>query len=177
MPFYFCQIAPYQYNSRENNSALMREAQLKIAQTQPHTGMAVLMDTGEPRNIHPAKKKEAGERLALQALSKTYQLPGISADSPVYKSIVIKDSVVTVLFDNAPMGVAAPNFESKLFTLAGDDGVFHPARARVSGSKVTVTSDKVKSPVAVRYAFENYVVGDLVGTDGMPVSSFRSDNW
>ncbi len=177
MPFYFCQIAPYQYNSRENNSALMREAQLKIAQTQPHTGMAVLMDTGEPRNIHPAKKKEAGERLALQALSKTYQFPGISADSPVYKSIEIKDSVVTVLFDNAPMGVAAPNFESKLFTLAGDDGVFHSARARVSGSKVTVTSDKVKSPVAVRYAFENYVVGDLVGTDGMPVSSFRSDNW
>lgn len=177
MPFYFCQIAPYNYNPRDNNSALMREAQLKVAQTQPNTGMAVLMDTGEPRNIHPAKKKEAGERLALQALSKTYALPGISSDSPVFKSIEIKDSVLTVLFDNAPMGVAAPNFESKLFTLAGDDMVFYPAKARISGSKVIVTCDQVKAPVAVRYAFENFVAGDLFGTDGLPVSSFRSDNW
>lgn len=177
MPFYFCQIAPYNYNPKENNSALMREAQLKIAQTQPNTGMAVLMDTGEARNIHPSKKKEAGERLALLALSKTYKMPGISSESPVYKSIEIKDSVVTVLFDNAPMGVAAANFESKQFSLAGEDMVFHPARARVSGAKVTVTCDKVKAPIAVRYAFENMVVGDLYGTDGLPASSFRSDNW
>lgn len=177
MPFYFCQIAPYNYNSKENNSALMREAQLTIAKTQPNTGMAVLMDAGEKRNIHPATKKAAGERLALQALSKTYNMPGISCESPVYKSIEIKDSVLTVLFDNAPLGVAAAGFESKLFTLAGDDMVFHPAKAKVSGSKVIVTSDKVKAPIAVRYAFENFVTGDLFGTDGLPVSSFRSDNW
>lgn len=177
MPFYFCQIAPFNYNPRENNSALMREAQLKVAQTQANTGMAVLMDTGESRNIHPAKKKEAGERLALQALSKTYKLPGINADSPEFKSIEIKDSVLTVVFDKAPMGVAAPDFESKMFFLAGDDRVFHPAKARISGSRVIVTSSQVKVPVAVRYAFENYVVGDLYGNDGLPVSSFRSDNW
>lgn len=177
MPFYFCQIAPYNYNAKENNSALMREAQQTIAQTQPNTGMAVLMDVGEMRNIHPAKKKEAGERLALQALGKTYKMPGISTESPVYKSIEIKDSAVTVFFDNAPLGVAAANFESKLFTIAGEDMVFHPAKARVSGAKVVVTSDKVKAPVAVRYAFDNFVTGDLFGTDGLPVSSFRSDSW
>lgn len=175
LPFYYCQIAPYIYDSKVN-SALIREAQAKVA-NDPHVGMAVLMDTGEKNIIHPAKKREAGERLAFLALSKTYQKKGIDSESPAFKNIEIKGNEVTVNFTKAPQGIYAPNTESKLFMLAGDDKVFHPAKAIVNRTKIIVTSQAVPNPVAVRYAFESFVVGDLFGTNGLPVSSFRSDNW
>ena len=143
----------------------------------PYTGMAVLMDTGEERNIHPANKQLAGERLALLALKNTYQLPGFAAESPTYKEITIQNDTVIVSFDGAPLSLTAPQMRSGLFTVAGNDRVFYTAKAWISGSKVFVKSDAVKEPVAVRYAFENYVVGDLFSTEGLPVSSFRSDNW
>ena len=75
------------------------------------------------------------------------------------------------------MWITAKNGESKLVTVAGDDGVFYPAKAWIVRSKLYVKSELVKKPVAVRYAFENYAEGDLFGTEGLPVSSFRSDNW
>lgn len=175
IPFYFCQIAPYMYDDKVN-SAFLREAQAQVA-SDSHVGMAVLMDAGEEKCIHPAKKREAGERLAFLALSKTYQRKGIDSESPVFKNIQIKGNEVTVNFAKSPMGVYANNNESKLFMLAGDDKVFYPAKAIVDRTKVVVSSVEVPNPVAVRYAFDNFVVGDLFGTNGLPVSSFRSDNW
>jgi len=175
MPFYFCQIAPYQYGGG-TNSAFIREAQGKAAK-EPQTGMAVLMDTGEEHCIHPAKKKEAGERLALLALNKTYNFAGIDSESPAFKNIEIKNNEVIVYFDKAPMGIYAKGGKSTQFKLAGADKVFHPAEARVRNNHVIVKSDHVPNPVAVRYAFEDFVVGDLFGTSGLPVSSFRSDDW
>ena len=83
-----------------------------------------------------------------------------------------------VHFANAPMWITGKScFESKLFTVAGADKVFYPAKAWIVRSKVYVKSEEVLHPVAVRYAFENYVEGDLFSTEGLPVSSFRSDNW
>ncbi|MDD4489149.1 MAG: sialate O-acetylesterase [Paludibacter sp.] len=175
MPFYFCQMAPYAYNGSVN-SAFIREAQAKAAK-EPYTGMAVLMDAGEANCIHPAKKKEAGERMALLAITKTYNITGIESESPEFKNIEIKGSEVTVYFDKAPLGIYAKNGESDLFMLAGEDKVFHPAKAKVQRNKVVVTSDSVPNPIAVRYAFEDFVVGDLFGMGGLPVSSFRSDAW
>lgn len=174
-PVYFCQIAPYGYNNL--NSAYLREAQVKSAQITPNTGMAVLMDTGEKHNIHPAKKREAGERLALLALNKTYNFQGIAAESPVFKEIEINNDEIVVKFDGAPLGVTTKDFTSQLFTIAGEDKVFHPATARVTRAGVVVKSDAVKNPVAVRYAFDNTSNGDLFSTEGLPVSSFRSDDW
>jgi sialate O-acetylesterase len=176
MPFYFCQIAPFEYRNNIN-SAYLREAQLQASLKVPHTGMAVLMDAGEQYNIHPAKKKEAGERLALLAIQKTYTIEGINGESPVYKSIEIKDSTITVHFDKAPLGVSGKDYASQLFSIAGEDRVFHPAKAQITREGIIVSSEKVQEPVAVRYAFENYVKGDLFGVNGLPVSSFRSDNW
>jgi sialate O-acetylesterase len=75
------------------------------------------------------------------------------------------------------MWVTCKGYESKLFTVAGEDKVFHPAKAWLVRSKMYVKSEAVKNPVAVRYAFENYVEGDLYSNEGLPVSSFRSDNW
>ena len=90
----------------------------------------------------------------------------------------IKGDTVIVSFDRAPEWIAGKHsFESTQFKLAGEDRVFHSAKAWISRSKVMVRSEKVPHPVAVRYAFENASEGDLFSTDGLPVSSFRSDNW
>lgn len=143
----------------------------------PNTGMAVLLDAGDRTCIHPADKRTAGERLALLALSKTYGVEGISGDSPFYDSMEVQNDTVIVSFDRAPMWIAAKDFESKLFQVAGEDRVFYPAKAWIVRNKVQVKSEQVPHPVAVRYGFENYVKCDLFGGDGLPVSSFRSDNW
>lgn len=183
-PFYYCQIAPYDYSIITEpgkeiiNSAYLREAQMNAEKIVPNTGMAVLMDAGWAEGIHPSDKRTPGERLALLALGKTYGVEGIGCESPVYKSMEIKGDTVIVSFDRAPEWIAGKHsFESTQFKLAGEDRVFHPAKAWISRSKVMVRSEKVPHPVAVRYAFENASEGDLFSTDGLPVSSFRSDNW
>lgn len=181
LPFYYCQIAPYDYSlvtaagKPVINSAYLREAQLKASKKIPATGMAVLLDAGQQEGIHPPNKQVAGERLALLALSKTYGIKGIASESPEFKSVEISNDTLIVSFEKADMWLKGG--ESKLFTVAGADRVFYPAKAWIVRSKVYVHSEHVKQPVAVRYAFENYVKGDLVGTEGLPVSSFRSDDW
>ena len=183
IPFYYCQIAPYDYSlvtekgKEVINSAYLREAQMKAEAIIPSSGMAVLLDAGLKEGIHPPKKQIPGERLALLALTKTYGIQGVASESPIYKGIEIHNDTVQVSFDRAPMWITAKGGESKLFTVAGEDKVFHTAKAWIVRSKMFVKSEEVKKPVAVRYAFENYVEGDLFSTEGLPVSSFRSDNW
>lgn len=182
-PFYYCQIAPYDYalitepGKEPVQSALIREAQSQVEHRVPNTGMAVLLDAGMEKGIHPGKKKVAGERLGLLALSKTYGIEGINAESPYYKSMEVQGDTVIVSFERADMWIAGKEcFESKLFSVAGEDKVFYPAKAWIVRSKMYVRSEKVPHPVAVRYAFDNYVDGDVF-CDGLPLSSFRSDNW
>ena len=183
IPFYYCQIAPFEYSiftekgKEVINSAYLREAQAKVEKIVPATGMAVLLDAGLEKGIHPVKKQIAGERLALLALTKSYNMKGVSGESPYYKGMEIHGDTVQVSFERAPMWIAAKNFESKLFTIAGADKVFYPAKAWIVRSKMYVKSEAVKVPVAVRYGFENFVEGDLFSNEGLPVSSFRSDNW
>lgn len=179
-PFYFCQIAPYAYSiigEEVVNSAYLREAQLKVSLAEENVGMAVLMDAGLYRTIHPSQKRQAGERLAYQALAKTYGMAGIVADSPVPVSFEVQGEAMAVNFEGCDMWLYSPNIDPSNFTLAGEDRVFHPANAKINRKQVIVTSPEVPNPVAVRYAFENWVVGDLFGTEGLPVSSFRSDDW
>ena len=143
----------------------------------PNCGMAVLMDAGLEKGIHPMKKQVAGERLARLALVKTYGLKGVTAESPRYDHIEISNDTVTVFFNHADMWINCHGcYESKLFEVAGADRVFHPAKAWVNRSKMMVRSDEVPHPVAVRYAFRNYVEGDVFCED-LPLSSFRSDDW
>ena len=182
-PFYYCQIAPYDYGiitekgKEVINSAYLREAQAKVEHRVANSGMAVLLDAGMEKGIHPAKKQVAGERLALLALTKTYGVEGVNGESPYYKSIEIKNDTVVVSFERANMWISGKNcFESKNFQVAGEDKVFYPAKAWIERSKMLVKSDKVPHPVAVRYCFENYVEGDVY-CDGLPLGSFRSDDW
>jgi sialate O-acetylesterase len=182
-PFYYCQIAPWDYaalaeaGQKPINSAFLREQQSIAEKKIENTGMVVLMDVGSEKCIHPTKKIVGGERLARLALVKSYGLEGVTAESPRYKGIEIKNDTVVVSFERAQMWLNAKDkYASQLFKVAGEDHVFHPAKAWIERSKVYVKSDSVAAPVAVRYAFENYVVGDLYCED-LPVPSFRSDDW
>lgn len=178
-PFYFCQIAPYDYSliKWDTNSALLREQQAKAELMNSNCGMAVLMDAGLEYGIHPRKKNLAGQRLALLALSKTYGIEGLSAESAYYNDVTFKSDTAVVTFNRAGMWVYGKSgLKSDLFEIAGEDRVFHPAKAWIERSKVYVESDSVSRPIAVRYAFKNWVDGDLY-CDGLPVSSFRTDSW
>ena len=183
-PFYYVQIAPYNYaqlppynSGGKFNSAYLRDAQRKSLDKIPNSAMAVLLDAGDGRTIHPPNKKPAGERLALLALAKTYGLKGFGYESPAYDTLIINGSIAEIKFKNAPNGITSYGKELSNFEVAGNDKIFYPAKAVIKKNSVLVSSSKVKGPVAVRYAFRDFVVGDLFSTGGLPVSSFRTDNW
>lgn len=179
-PFYFCQIAPYDYNIigwGQYNSAFLREQQAKAEKMNKNVGMACLMDAGLEYGIHPRKKQLAGMRLALLALDKTYGIKGITSETARYKDVEFKGDTAVITFERAGMWVYGKDgLKSDLFEVAGEDRVFHPAKAWIERSKLYVKCDEVKEPVAVRYAFKDWADGDLF-CDGLPVSSFRTDNW
>ncbi|MBL7726915.1 MAG: sialate O-acetylesterase [Dinghuibacter sp.] len=176
-PFYYMQIAPVGKNDALPNSAFLREAQLKVSGIVPNVGMACIMDIGEQTNVHPAHKETGSNRLAYLALSQTYQVKGISCFSPRMKAVTIKNDTVKITFSDAPNGLTSFGKTLSAFELAGADKVFHTATAVITRDGVLVKSAQVPVPVAVRYAFKSFVVGDLFGVNGLPVSSFRSDNW
>ncbi|MCH4551672.1 sialate O-acetylesterase [Aestuariibaculum lutulentum] len=183
-PFYFAQIAPFDYarfhpndNKEEYNSAYLREAQLKASIEIPNSGMAVLLDVGEFGNIHPAQKNKGGERLAYQALAKTYGFEGFEFESPEFNAMEVKGSTVTVSFNNVPNGVTSYDKEVVGFEIAGENKVFYPAQAVLRRKSVLLSSPQVEKPVAVRYLFKDFTKAEIFSTGGLPMSSFRTDNW
>lgn len=183
-PFYYAQIAPFNYASfhpkdylEKYNSAYLREAQLKAAKEIPNSAMAVLMDIGEENSIHPMDKEKGGNRLAFQALARTYGIEGFEFESPKYKSMEIKEGSVTVSFDDVANGITSYDKEVTGFELAGEDKVFYPAKTVVRRKSVVLTSDKVVKPVAVRYLWKDFAKAELFSAGGLPVSSFRTDEW
>tara|TARA_B100000767_G_scaffold274575_1_gene308038 strand:- start:3508 stop:4947 length:1440 start_codon:yes stop_codon:yes gene_type:complete len=184
-PFYFVQIAPNGAGGKTNNSnqAYLREAQLLTMLQTENTGMAVTLDIGSEYTVHPPEKILVGKRLAYWALAKDYNLGGISFSGPVYKSLDIKGDKVIVNFDYAQNGITSYNKPIVGFEIAGSNKVFYKANAKVirgygsNRSKLEVSSDSVENPVAVRYGWKNYLKGNLYNSQGLPASSFRSDDW
>jgi sialate O-acetylesterase len=185
-PFYYAQIAPYDYSQLppynsggKYNSAYLRDAQRKALKYIPNSAMAVLMDVGEQGTIHPAHKEEPGTRLAYLALEKTYgfAVKTFNYGSPLYQDMTVSGNIATVKFLNADFGLTSFGKPLQYFEIAGKDKSFHPALATISGTMVILSSPLVKEPVAVRYAFRDFVVGDLFGNNGLPASSFRTDDW
>jgi sialate O-acetylesterase len=176
-PFYYVQIAPFDYGPTGLNSAFLREAQLNAADDIPAFGMACLMDAGEKDNIHPARKREAGERLAFLALANTYGQKGIEYSGPVLKEMTVEGQMVKLTFDHAKNGLTTFGKELENFKIAGENKRFFPAKAFITGKGITLFSPQVEKPVAVRYAFDDFVVGELFNTEGLPASSFRTDDW
>lgn len=184
IPFYYAQIAPFDYAALppyhvggKYNSAYIRDAQRKSLAKISHSGMAVLLDIGEKDIIHPSHKKEGADRLALLALGDTYGVKGLRYKSPEYDHVEIKGSTALVRFRESGLGLTAFGKDLSTFEIAGEDKVFYPAQAFITREGVMVSSPRVANPVAVRYAFKDFVVGDLFGVNGLPVSSFRTDDW
>lgn len=178
-PFYYVQIAPHRYGGADQvGSARLREAQMLNMKDIPNSGMAITLDIAGPAyNIHPAQKKEVGDRLAYWALAKTYGKKDFSYCGPIYKSMEVKDGKAILSFEYADMRLAPFSEELKGFEIAGADQVFYPAVATVQGDHLVVASESVASPAAVRYCFKNFATGNLTNTYSLPASSFRTDNW
>lgn len=181
-PFYYAQIAPYIYSGNDafadaDNTAFIREAQLQCLDLIPNSGIAITMDIGKINRIHPPKKKEVAERLLYNALNQTYGIEAMDYSGPLYDSFEITVEGMLLKFKHAEMGLFAHD-KLENFEIAGADKVFYPAIAQISGGRnVLVKSDQVAEPVAVRYAWRNWVKGTLYDTNLLPASSFRTDDW
>lgn len=172
-PFYFVQIAPFIYEGADSTeSGFLREAQesaLKLAKT----GMAVTLDIATVNNIHPPFKLEVGDRLALLALNNDYgkKSPFIG---PLYKSMSLAGSTIKLVFDNVGGGLVAKNNKLNEFEIAGKDGHYKKADAKIVNNEVLVSSPSVKEPVSVRYCWRNAAVASLFNKEGWPAWQFRT---
>jgi len=181
-PFYAVQLVNFkkaQEQPVEDTAwAFIRESFLKFHKEVPNAGIAVGIDVGEEKDIHPKNKQAIGYRLARQALNKTYGqkvVPG----GPIYKSAKKRGNTMVVSFDEIGSGLVSQDGAAlKTFAIAGADKQFVAAEAEVKGNTVVVSSPDVSSPVAVRYAWADNPVGCNLGNkEGFPASPFRTDDW
>jgi len=187
-PFYFVQLANYVKHQpdiplevekgepAEDPWAELREAQLMTLKSVANTGMAVAIDIGEANNIHPAKKREVGQRLALWALAENYGKDTVCS-GPIYKTMVTENDKIRISFDYAEGGLVADGDVPEGFAIAGADRKFVWAEAEIEGDNVIVWNDAVREPVGVRYAWATYPFCNLYNKAGLPASPFRTDDW
>jgi len=188
LPFYFVQIAPYHYDNVDGeDAARLREQQFRASQIIPNSGLVCTNDCVYPyeyTQIHPTQKQKVGERLAFLALNQTYGQQSIIAKSPSYKEMKIQNDTILLHFNDEFGGMS--RFEDiQGFEVAGADRVFHPAKAKHYwipnggqwGEGVMVVCPDVKQPVAVRYCFRNFQLGNLANMGGLPLFPFRTDEW
>ena len=168
-PFYFVQITPHSGMTPE-----LREAQRISVETTPNTAMAVTVDVGDARDIHPKQKQPVGVRLALAARALTYG-EKIEHSGPTYDTIRVNGSAATLTFKHVGGGLVAKEGELRGFTIAGADGKFAPAQAKIDGDVIVVTSESVAAPVMVRYGWENVPDINLWNKAGLPASPFQTD--
>ena len=177
LPFYFVQIAPFNYKTNPMSAAFLREAQ-GMALALPNTGMVVTMDIGNPTNIHPKVKKPVSERLALLALKHTYGKSELVASGPVYSEQKIKGKKIRLSFTEIGGGLASrDNKPLTHFTIAGNNGKFVPANAEIDGDTIVVQSPQISKPKAVRFGWGSADMPNLMNKEGLPASSFRTDNY
>ena len=171
-PFYAVQL-PGQQNV--SNNPLVREQQAKILAL-PNTGMAVVLDTSEAKNVHPHNKEPLGDRLTKIALANV-DGQKIEYSGPVYASMKVEGSAIRVKFTHAA-GLAAKDGLLKWFQIAGIDQKFVDADAKIDGDSVIISSPGVPAPVAVRYAWDNYPdTANLYNGAGLQAAPFRTDDW
>ncbi len=176
-PFLFVQLANFGEPTQEVEAQgwpWLREAQAQALYL-PYTGMATAIDVGDPYDIHPKDKRTVGERLALSALAIAYGKDTVHV-GPTYQSHQIAGNRVTVHFDHADGLRTSGNEPPSGFAVAGSDRVFYPAKATMRGNAVTITSDSVATPVAVRYGWAKNPVVNLYNQARLPAVPFRTDD-
>lgn len=179
LPFYFVQLPNFGERNEEPTGAQwaeLREAQFETL-CMANTGMAVTIELGEAKNVHPKRKKEVGERLALIARAKTYG-EDVVYSGPLYNSYIIEDNRVRIKFDHVDGGLKIKGGDSiKGFSIAGPDHKFYWADAEIDGEEVVVSSPNVPYPLAVRYAWAANPECNLYNGADLPASPFRTDHW
>ena len=179
-PFYFVQLAPFNYSNQEAGEFFL--PQLWEAQTAalalPNTGMAVTTDIGNPRDVHPRNKQDVGRRLALWALAKDYGRDDVTYSGPLYKSMTVEGNTIRLAFDYVGSGLTSRDDEPLIrFQIAGKDKEFVEANATIDGDTVVVSSDAIANPVAVRFGWHQSAEPNFMNNEGLPASPFRTDSW
>jgi sialate O-acetylesterase len=176
-PFLIVQLAPYMAidaEPQESDWAVLREAQDRVAREVGNTGLVVITDVGDAKDIHPTQKKPVGERLALVARKLAYG-ENIVTSGPSLRSATISGAQVVVSFDNVGKGLEVKGDHLTGFAIAGSDEKFVNADAVIVGDRVIVSSPKIASPAYVRFGWANYPVVNLWNKNGLPATPFRTD--
>jgi sialate O-acetylesterase len=172
-PFLFVQISSFTSDATED-WAVIREAQRRSLSV-ANTAMIVTTDIGDPDNVHPADKQTVGARLALAARALAYG-ESVEYSGPLFRQATPEDGAVRVWFDHAANGLAAKGDPLQGFEIAGDDGRFVAATARIDGKTVVVANPSVADPKYVRYGWVNAPVVNLFNSEGLPASPFTSED-
>ena len=176
-PFYLVQIAPFSYQEAKT-SAYLREQQELTVKNVSKTGMVVISDlVDDINNIHPKNKIDVGKRLANYALAETYGLKVGAYKSPTYHSMEIIRNKVKINFNDVITGLVCKGEQPLNFEIAGDEKVFVPAKVRIEGKTILVSSETIKNPVAVRHCFDDTSIPNVFSNEGLPLASFRTDKW
>jgi sialate O-acetylesterase len=176
-PFYFVQIAPYNYGEN-GTSEYVREQQAKTEKTVPNTGMVVVSDLVDNiKDIHPKNKLDVGKRLASFALAETYKLDVGTFKSPAFQSMQVAGNEIRLSFENVLTGLKSTGKTPAQFLVAGADRKFVPASAKIDGKTILVSSKEIINPVAVRFCFDDTSMPDVFSSEGLPLAPFRTDNW
>ncbi len=178
-PFYFVQIAPFNYGNDPGLTAEIRDVQTRTLSLVPNTGMACTMDIGDPKDIHPTNKADVGRRLAGLALAETYGHKDIVCNGPMYDSMTIDGDSIVIKFDlEHSKGLTTHNGVPTHFQIAGEDHIFYRAQATIeTPDTIRVRRDGLKNPAAVRYGWEGACEPNLFNSEGLPAVPFRTDNW
>lgn len=186
LPFLIVSLANYRARAEqpgESNWADLREDQALVARTVPHCGLALAIDCGDARDIHPKDKQTVGRRLALAARAIAAGEP-VEWSGPWYREQVVEGAAIRLRFAHLGGGLTAAGGLSTAdakpltgFAIAGDDRVFTWAEARIDGDSVVVSSPQVAKPVAVRYAWADNPACNLANQAGLPAVPFRTDTW
>jgi sialate O-acetylesterase len=182
LPFLFVSLANYMQpplQPVESSWAELREAQASALRL-PNTGMALAIDLGDAKDLHPKNKQDVGKRLALNALRLVYHQKIVHA-GPMFKAMEIANGTVSITFSETGGGlqVKEGNATINAFAVAGSDHQFHWATATLKNDHTVILQcAEVKEPVAVRYAWaDNPGVLNLYNKEGLPAAPFRTDDW
>ena len=176
-PFFIVQLASFTATKPEpgdSNWAEIREAQQWAAQAVGNSATASAIDIGDAKDIHPKNKQEVGRRLALCAEAIAYHKK-VEFEGPTFKRMDIKGDRAIIHFSHVGGGLEAAGDSVKGFAIAGPDGHFVWANARIEGKAVVVSSDKVSQPTAVRYTWADNPEANLFNKAGLPANPFRTD--
>lgn len=170
LPFYYVQLSSMDRPSWP----WFRDSQRRLLKEIPHTGMAVSSDQGDSLDVHPKNKKPVGERLARQALNRTYGMKAVVPSGPLFRSAEFRKGAAYVSFDFADGMSSSDGKALRTFEVAETEGLFYPAKAEIVGDRIKVYSDQVKHPRYVRYGWQPFTRANLVNAQGLPASTFRS---